>query len=607
MSRKITKSILSIDEVNLLLNSEEPKNTGLYGNLYEVLNKIDNRKAITIEELSELDQTAKGALSYNKKNLMDTVVKEWYAERSSAEDPNKKVRCGLCNTPNRYLFYIKNRKNGITLNVGSHCITKFPGIEGYLEQKKQLAEIQRNQKRVARRNEFYIRFEDPELTISEAENYLSSLPILLPYNIYSELEDTIRRMRLIYNKYVDDDKKAFESKYDVFELFKLAVNQFGKLKVRAENFVKENENDPISCRRREIDWLISQNKSYLIKFISENNGKYTEASLKQICSYDFAYEYFDLFKKRNKSKLYRIDKFEKAELIFSFNKFGYNPPLIYSVPLSDFMLNIGAKCILNNDFLYGSNDIHEIAKLRDTSGNLVSILNYIDNMINRMNCVFLIDNTTNSLILYRKGDRAIRYFNKYKFLLYYNKYVLTSDLNIQNALINLIKGNKNTSWIDMKKQEKQGINDKINRLYKEYRAIHANINFQNVHTIEIMLYNTISKNQNYVIDFNNPEFISFKRKDLKIGDNKLRLIDFGIQITNNNMSPFCLKDDVLLLHVTTNISKEDIIFYETESGMKLERVKHNSNSIFEYINADKKSVKSYGIVICTLNNYHKSD
>lgn len=70
MSRKITKSILSIDEVNLLLNSEEPKNTGLYGNLYEVLSKIDNRKAITIEELSELDQTAKGALSYNKKNLM---------------------------------------------------------------------------------------------------------------------------------------------------------------------------------------------------------------------------------------------------------------------------------------------------------------------------------------------------------------------------------------------------------------------------------------------------------------------------------------------------------------------------------------------------------
>ena len=606
MSRKITKSILSIDEVNLLLNSDEPKNTELYGNLYEVLSKIDNRKAITIEELSELDQTAKGALSYNKKNLMDTVVKEWYAERSSAEDPNKKVRCGLCNTPNRYLFYIKNRKNGVTLNVGSHCITKFPGIEGYLEQKKQLAEIQRNQKRVARRNEFYIRFEDPESTISESENYFSSLPILLPYNIYSELEDTIRRMRLIYNKYVDDDKKAFESKYDVFELFDLVVSQFGKLKVKAENFVKENENDPISCRRREIDWLISQNKSYLIKFISENNGKYTEVSLKQICSYDFVYEYFGLFKKRNKSNNYRIDKLEKAELIFSFNKFGYNPPLIYSVPFSDFMSNIGAKCILNNEFLYGSNDIHGIAKLRDSNGNLVSIINYIDNMINKMNCVFLIDNITNSLILYRKGDRSIRYFNKYKFLLYYNKYVLASDLNIQNALLNLIKGNKNTSWIDIEKQEKQGINDKINRLYKEYRAIHANINFQNVHTIEIMLYNIICKNQKYMIDFNNPEYILIKKENLKIGNGRLRRVDFGIKISDNRISPFYTKDDILLIHITKNISKGDVIYYETESGIQIDRVKYNSNSIFEYINVNKKSVKSYGIVIYSISSSNRN-
>lgn len=37
MSRKITKLDLSRDEISLLVNSEEPKNTKLYGNLYEIL------------------------------------------------------------------------------------------------------------------------------------------------------------------------------------------------------------------------------------------------------------------------------------------------------------------------------------------------------------------------------------------------------------------------------------------------------------------------------------------------------------------------------------------------------------------------------------------
>lgn len=48
MSRNLTKSILSRDEISLLLNSEETKNKSLYGNLFDVLNAIKNMKAVTI-------------------------------------------------------------------------------------------------------------------------------------------------------------------------------------------------------------------------------------------------------------------------------------------------------------------------------------------------------------------------------------------------------------------------------------------------------------------------------------------------------------------------------------------------------------------------------
>ena len=152
------KAILTLDEINLLRHSEEPKNQDLYGNLYDVLCNIKTPKAFSLNQLDKLDDKAISALTINKKNLIETITQEWFAERVSEEDPSKQVRCGLCNTPNKYLYYIRNRKNGEVLNVGSHCITKFPGIEGYVEQKRQLAQIHKGHQIIKRRNEFYDAF-----------------------------------------------------------------------------------------------------------------------------------------------------------------------------------------------------------------------------------------------------------------------------------------------------------------------------------------------------------------------------------------------------------------------------------------------------------------
>lgn len=164
MSRRTTKSILSRDEISLLLYSEETKNTKIYGNLYEVLVQIKDLKAISLDELNKynLNDVGRAALSYNKNTLMDNVKGEWYVEADSAEDVNKKVRCGLCNTPNKYLFYIRNRINNARLNVGSFCMTKFPGIEGYTEYKYHLEQKIKNQKIAFRRTEFHNKIPNPD-------------------------------------------------------------------------------------------------------------------------------------------------------------------------------------------------------------------------------------------------------------------------------------------------------------------------------------------------------------------------------------------------------------------------------------------------------------
>ena len=100
------KTVLTLDEINLLKNSEELKDTNLYGNLYDCILKLQNPKATSLESIPNLDDLGRAALTINKKTLIDNVIKEWYAEKVSEEDPNKKVHCGLCNTPNKYLYYI---------------------------------------------------------------------------------------------------------------------------------------------------------------------------------------------------------------------------------------------------------------------------------------------------------------------------------------------------------------------------------------------------------------------------------------------------------------------------------------------------------------------
>ena len=84
MGRKTTKSILSRDEMSLLLNSEEPKNIKLYGNLYSIICDLPKLKAVTLEQLPDIDNKAKAALTYNKKTFFDKIGRASCRERVSA-------------------------------------------------------------------------------------------------------------------------------------------------------------------------------------------------------------------------------------------------------------------------------------------------------------------------------------------------------------------------------------------------------------------------------------------------------------------------------------------------------------------------------------------
>lgn len=474
MSRNITKSYLSRDEISLLVNSEEAKNTNLYGNLYDILLKIRKLKAVSLDELENLNLNYHGvsALVYNKHTLIDNATREWIATTDIVDNPEKNASCQLCNAPNlRYECHICNMHNKKELLVGSECVNKFK-IDGYLDQKKQLVQIQKGHKIVQRRNEFYRYFPDYERIIFNAENYFNTLPILLPYELYTKLQETITRMRLIYIKFVNEGKKPFKSEMNSFELFQLALDQYNKLKEQSDQFILDNENKPLICRRREINWMISNNKLNLLQEISENEGIYTRYTLKQIYLADFVVERLNLFEERNISAQFKFEKINESGIIFSFNKSGYYPTILFSISLNSFMNSIGANCIIDSTYTYSDKEIIECSHTFNSKRNLESILNYTYNFINKLNCALFVDEETNSLILYRKGDRAIRQFDPNAFINAYKYYMILTDDKIKKYLLSIVKDNNTTKWITLDVQSKQGIDDKINRLYKEYRDEH---------------------------------------------------------------------------------------------------------------------------------------
>lgn len=492
------KTILTLDEINLFLKSEEPKNKSLYGNLYEVLSELSPSKALSDEQAKLFDNIAISALTYNKKTLLDTVIQEWYAERVTAEDPNKKIKCGLCNTPNKYLYYIRNRLNNNVLNVGSSCITKFPNIDGYIEQRQQLAHILKNQKKVSRKNEFHRYYPHVEDIILRCEEFENELQIAIPYNLHENLKNTIIRIRKIYTMYIESGKTPFKTTLNPFDLFQINLNHFSKIQKEINCYIEDNINNPYICKKREVIWLKKNEKLSTLKSIEENNGLYTKSTIGLVYSYEFIHENFFNIMQHKSTNLFKIHDIKKESkyIYTTLHKTGYDYPVSGNITFQDFMKKIGSNCLFDNEYYFTDDDILPIINIDISLRNIQSILNYIFNMMEELNFVFLFDYNANKLILYRKNDKAIKYFEPRKFINAYIKNILKDDKVIYNLLYFITK-KSNTKWTTYEEQEKYDITDKIGKMYKEQylsipvissNEIQSNLNVENNRNSNIRIW-----------------------------------------------------------------------------------------------------------------------
>ncbi len=459
MSRKITKSVLSRDEITLFKHSEELKNTELYGNLYDILFKINKIKAISIEELIDLGLDEKGIiiLTQNKKRLSDNIKREWYVRNNSAEDPNKRVRCGLCNAPNRYLFYIINRFNSKQLNVGSTCMTKFPEIEGYVDHKHQLAKIQKTQKETERWQIFNNKFPDIENIIQSIDTYFNKIPILLPYNIYYPFKDAIIQLRKMYNSYIKHGTKDVNI---LFVSFQQKLEECKDFQIKSDKFVENNSNSKLICKRQEMNWLIDNKESDLLLEISKNNGMYSLDTIGKMYSPHFFISNLDVFTSLLPKHIVLIHPENENSPINFINK--NRNQILYNINIKKFMKQIGSKCFFEYDYEIDEDELYQVSKIVVSNKNLDLIIVPLEYNLSTMPYAILNDYNAENIYFYNKSDKSIKEFSYANFLKMYDFQIVRKHKS-NVTFIGILLTYKD--WIFLEDQAKTGINEKINDLY----------------------------------------------------------------------------------------------------------------------------------------------
>lgn len=450
----MSKYFLTTHEVTLFKNSEELKNTEIYGNLYEVVRDFQGKKVNSINQLPQLNQTAKNAIINDRETLKKSVIEEWETIGYSY-DQTQHAHCNLCHRDNnKYVFYIRNIKNQTILNVGSICIDRFPKPKYFSIQEALMIEDRQQQSFM---NNVDISLHDFSRYIYQfintADRYFSMFPILLPYKLYYAIQESISKMRNMYN----------ESTSSRLDQILIEWNVFWKLKISANIFVQNNIRHPFICRRKEIDWMLEQNKISLLDTIAQNDGVYTYDTIKQIYSESIIIDYLQLIIQCNKSPYFEYGLYNSEYIEVIFNKKGYTHQIYFQITLCDLMNYIGCNCIMNDQYSYGTDEIMKICSIHFIQSNIISIIDYTIEIMHELGCEFLYDKENNKLMIRKLNNGAIAKIETINFLNSYQKLIAKSDDIIMNELKRII--DSIDKWISIREQIHSGLFKKIKTFY----------------------------------------------------------------------------------------------------------------------------------------------
>lgn len=373
----MAKLLIRRDEMILLKNSEAGKNFDLYGNLFATLQTYDVLSEDEFYKNQTLDDKARAVILNNKKILFDEIKNEWIGIGCNDEATGE-IRCQLCRTKNKLVFYIHNKLNDNELNVGSECIKKFPGIENVAKIRRTHNEQQKYQAEVKRR----IEFDEIDLAninyIKESEEWFKNFKILLPYKLFNDIKTILYNLNSLKTTYIKSGGEITHVKQQYFE-FKEILE---KCKTEAENIYEVNKGHILICRKELADWL-NVNHHDIWEAVMKNGGLLNSETLKYCYYTKFVQSHLKRFNARISDEDISIIGMNGPLIRLMIKNSDYIYPLYFGINCNVFMQNIGCYCLTNKNYYFGKKELVNIS-VEQTNSNFDAMCNRIMSPLERI-------------------------------------------------------------------------------------------------------------------------------------------------------------------------------------------------------------------------------
>jgi len=430
---------LTREELVLLKYSEEGKDEETYGNLYEIAKKYITLKKKDINN-DKFDDIAKLILRSGKDSLFTNIITEWSARKiEDMADIDQNIRCQLCGTKNKYIYYIVNKLNQSELHVGSSCIKKFAGIENISEIIKQFRSNIAVRDELRRKNAFLKEYPNADYFTTSIRRDFYNFPILLPLKLYNSLDKEISNLMEIYDTFkakgninnIDSVIKEFKESEETYNVLN---QQAAKIKMDRE----KSENQSIICKRREYRWLLDNGKDKLFNKIAEDEGLYTSDTIKEIYNHEYLLDLKPLIERCCEGTDLNLKeiRYEDKKIVFHINDKVHRDILEITVSEEQFMRGIGWRCVFDNHYKIKINP--EIFSLTDSKQNINIILSRVNRVISKTEYLieYNYDEESGRLYLEKKLNETYLIIGTGFFLKRYLQNINLSDTELRKAYLN---------------------------------------------------------------------------------------------------------------------------------------------------------------------------
>lgn len=272
------KAFVIRQESTLVLKSSiinEPE----YSDLKNYLLKHETVDAKTFVD-DKPDETTEQIIRYSFSDIVKQSTKEWRAI-SLTDYANK--NCSLCNQPNKIIYYIKNKINGNTLNVGSSCVTYFENelknditTESFIDYRKR---VEKDIKLNSRKVEFMAEYPDINKVVYKFTNFREHADILLPKIHYEKITEYVNAITQFKGSYLSGKINHCDL-ITLHPIIKACIDYIDNI---VNPWIDKNRNNPFICTDEANRWFISKKKEKVVEALRANNSTF---DINTICEYD---------------------------------------------------------------------------------------------------------------------------------------------------------------------------------------------------------------------------------------------------------------------------------------------------------------------------------